>query len=105
MYNRAMAMFINKSPNSRLFYAPDSYHEVLFENEYIRGAVYKTVIDFFSQLSDSVLEVNPSTPLIECDKSTPIFSPVESLVRVVGVTLAIGGFLTGVALILSGGRK
>lgn len=105
VYNRAMAMFINKSPNSRLFFAPNSHHEILFENDHIRGAAYKTILDYFSQTSDSVENVVPSSPLVVWDKNRPIFSPLESFVRVVGVTLSIGGFLTGMALVLSGGRR
>ena len=105
VYNRAMAIFINKSLNSRLFYAPQAHHEILFENEEIRGAVKKTILDFLTQYSDDVGLVSPCTPLVVWEKNRPIFSPVESLIRTIGITLSIGGFLTGVVLILSGGRN
>ena len=105
VYTRAMAMFINKSPNSRLFYAPHGYHDILFENEDIRGAVKKTILDFLTQFSDDVELVVPCTPLVVWEKNRPIFSPVESLIRTIGITLSIGGFLTGMVLILSGGKK
>lgn len=105
VYTRAMAMFINKSLNSRLFYAPNAYHDLLFECENIRGAVQKTMLDFLSQLSDDVELVVPCTPLVIWEKNRPIFSPVESLVRTIGITLSIGGFVTGLVLILSGGKK
>ena len=98
-------MFINKSPNSRLFYAPNGHHEILFEVDDIRGAVKKTILNFLTQYSDSVDLVTPSTPLVVWEKNSPIFSPVESFIRTIGVTLSIGGFLTGVVLILSGGSK
>jgi hypothetical protein len=105
VYNRAMALFINKSANSRLFTAPEGSHEVLFENDVIRGAAQKTILDFFTQVSNSAQHFVPSTPLVEWDRNKPIFSPLESFVRVVGVTLCMGGLVTGLAMVLSGGKK
>jgi hypothetical protein len=78
---------------------------VLFENDIIRGAAQKTILDFFTQISNSAQNFVPSTPLVEWDRNKPIFSPLESFVRVVGVTLSIGGLITGLAMVLSGGKK
>jgi lysophospholipase len=105
VYNRAMGMFANKAPNCRVFVAPGAYHEVLFEHETIRGAALKAIIDFFTQQSDSVDDVRPSYPLTEWDKSSPTYSPAESLLRSAGIAVAILGAITGAALILSGGRR
>ena len=45
------------------------------------------------------------SPLTEWDKATPIYSPAESLLRAVGVSVAIVGAVTGLSLMLSGGRS
>ena len=58
MHNRAMAMFVNKAPRSRLLVAPGAHHEVLFEEPVVRGAVTKTILDFFCQQSDDVAQVS-----------------------------------------------
>jgi len=105
VHNRAMSMFVNKAPRSRMLVAPGAFHELLFESAVIRGAVTKTVMDFFSQTSDDVTQVHACSPLQEWDKATPIYSPAESLIRAVGVTVAIVGAVTGLSLILSGGRR
>ena len=57
VHNRAMAMFVNKAPRTRLFVAPTACHEVVFEEPVVRGAVTKTVLDFFGQSGDDVGQV------------------------------------------------
>mmetsp|Transcript_8488 Transcript_8488/g.8432 ORF Transcript_8488/g.8432 Transcript_8488/m.8432 type:complete len:377 (-) Transcript_8488:534-1664(-) len=103
VYNRAMAIFLNKAPQSRMFYAPNAYHDILFENDIIKGAVTKVIQDFFSQESDEVELLQPCSPLVDWDRNTLIYSPAEVIVRALGVGTAVVMGILGVALIFSGG--
>lgn len=104
VFNRAMQIFVNKAPRVSMFVAPNSYHEVLFENEIIRGAAMKVICDFFTQVSDNVELVVPCSPLILFDKNTPIYSPAETVIRAVGISIGIVTCSIGIALLISGGR-
>lgn len=96
-----MAMFIKKAPNAKMFFVPNSYHEILCENELIRNAALKAIFDYFNQKSDDVHLVQPGYPMENYDPRTPIYTLTELIVRGVGVTLSIGGIIAGLAMIFS----
>jgi hypothetical protein len=125
--------FAKKAPAAKLLTVPDSYHELLQEREPVRDATrkvislptcihtyipaylpnsptyylpitLKVISDFFSQKSDSVALVEPCFPLLEYDRSRPMYSVPELIGRGGGLLLAAVGFLAGIAMIL-GDRK
>lgn len=101
VHNRAMAMFLKQAPNAQMFFAPESLHELLHENESIRGACRKSIIDFFTQKMDDVHAVEPSSPLTVHDASKPIYSYAETIVRMVGLTVGALGMVAGAAMLLT----
>lgn len=101
MNNRGSAMFIKKAPHSKMFFVPGAYHEILFEKELIRNAALKAIFDFFNQKSDDVSLVQPGYPMQYYDPVTPIYSLTELVIRGVGVTLSVGGFIAGLAMLFS----
>lgn len=101
VHNRAMAMFLKQAPNVQMFFAPDSFHDLLNEKEGVRGACLKAVTDFFSQKMDDVLTLQPSSPLIVHDATKPIYSYAETLVRMTGLTVGALGLVAGAAMMLS----
>jgi hypothetical protein len=105
VHNRAMAMFVNKAPHSQMFLAPNAMHNLLLENDIIRGATNKVILDFFSQAEDDVSSVHPSSPLEPWDKQKPLYSGPELILRAVGVSVGVLGILSGLALIVTGGRR
>ena len=104
VYNRAMQMFVQKAPNSLLLHVPNSYHETLMENEAIRGGVTKAIVDFFTQKMDSVSNVKPGSPLEQHDPTKPIFSPLETALRLTGFIVGAVGCVVGVSMFLSSGK-
>lgn len=107
VYNRAMAMFIHKAPNARLFTIPGSYHEILFESEDILDAANKVILDFFNQKDDDVNAVRPCHPLQEYDGRAYelIYNVPELVVRGIGISLSVIGVIAGIALLLGDRRK
>lgn len=103
--NRAMAMFIKKAPNARMFFVPNAYHEILFEKKETRDAAFKVIFDFFGQKSDDVSLVQPCYPLQYYDPATPIYTLPELIVRGIGISLSIVGIVAGVAMILGDKKK
>ena len=101
VHNRAMAMFLKQAPNAQMFFAPNALHELLHENESVRGACRKAIIDFFTQKVDDVHAVEPSSPLTVHDASKPIYSYAETIVRVVGLTVGAVGMVAGAAMLLT----
>jgi lysophospholipase len=101
VYNRAMAMFVQKAPNSRMFCVPEAYHELLMETEAVRSGVIKVVVDFFAQKTNAVDEVQPVSPLVPHDPTKPIFSPLETALRLTGFVIGAGGFIVGLSMLLS----
>jgi lysophospholipase len=105
VYNRAMAFFSQRAPKCKIFIAPNSLHEVLYETEPIRNAALEIVKDFFKQKSDNVEEVNPRGPFYEYDKATPIYSLPEKFIRAAGIVISTVGIIAGVTMIFSSGRR
>ena len=101
VHNRAIAMFLKEAPNAQMFFAPGSLHELLQENESIRGACRKAMIDFFTQKVDDVHAVEPSSPLTVHDASKPIYSYAETIVRMVGLAVGALGMVAGAAMLLT----
>ena len=101
VHNRAIAMFLKEAPNAQMFFAPGSLHELLQENESIRGACRKAMIDFFTQKVDDVHAVEPSSPLTVHDASKPIYSYAETIVRMVGLAVGAMGMVAGAAMLLT----
>lgn len=87
-----------------MFCVPNAYHELLLEREETRDACRKAIVDFFSQKSDDVSQVQPGYPLITYDPKTPLYSLPELIARGTGLVLAAVGIVAGVAMIL-GDRK
>jgi hypothetical protein len=104
VHNRAMAMFVHKAQHSQMFLAPDSMHNLLFENDMVRGATIRVILDFLTQLEDDVSKVEPAAPLIPCDKNTPLYSSAEIIMRAAGVSVGILGILAGLTMTITGGR-
>lgn len=98
-------MFRRKAPAMRLFFAPESYHELLFENNLIRSATKAIIRDFFTQKSDDVSTVELSYPLIEVDPTDSTYSLPELLLRSAGIVLSICGIIIGGVLIITGENK
>lgn len=107
VYNRAMQEFLKKARSSRLFFCEGAYHDILHEEEYIRGAIRKAIADFFQQSSDNVYALEPPSPLLAHGRDMTLirYSFSESFFRAVGFALAGVGILTGVALIIMPGRR
>jgi lysophospholipase len=103
--NRAMAMFIRKAPNTKMFNIPGSYHEILYETEAIRDSAMKCIYDFFNQKSDDISLVLPCYPLVVYDQTVGIYSMPELIVRGVGIGLSVVSLIAGVVMILGGDRK
>lgn len=101
VYNRAMAMFAQKAPNSLMFVAPESYHESLMEREAIRGGVVRVIVDFFTQKTDAVNLVQPVSPLVLHDPTESIFSPIEKALRLTGFVIGAVGCIVGASMLLS----
>ena len=97
-------MFIKKAPAAQMFTVPNSYHELLFENDKTRQACLKVITDFFNQKSDDVSLVQPAFPLELYDPITPIYSLPEVIIRVSGIIVASIGIIAGIAMII-GDRK
>eukprot|EP00602_Paraphysomonas_sp_CaronLab_P010596 CAMPEP_0185035568 /NCGR_PEP_ID=MMETSP1103-20130426/27186_1 /TAXON_ID=36769 /ORGANISM="Paraphysomonas bandaiensis, Strain Caron Lab Isolate" /LENGTH=386 /DNA_ID=CAMNT_0027572707 /DNA_START=59 /DNA_END=1219 /DNA_ORIENTATION=- len=104
VYNRAMSVFSQTAPATRIFTVPNSYHEVLLEAPEKRNACARVILNFFEQESDDVHRISPIPPLITCDPSKHIFSYAEIVLRATGVTVAAVGFVLGVTLMVGGGR-
>lgn len=102
VYNRAMAMFAAAAPSCKLMKIPDSYHEILFENDAIRHTAMKVILDYYNQVTDDVSHVTAIDPLVECDIALPIYTKYENFTRVAGVLMAITGVVLGVSLIVNG---
>jgi lysophospholipase len=105
VYLRAMQMFQRKTTASRLMLSEEAHHDILHEKEEIRGAVKKVILDFFNQLTDSVYLVEPASPLLLCDRSIPLYSVTESVVRAVGLVFAGIGVVIGTAMIFGTSRR
>jgi alpha-beta hydrolase superfamily lysophospholipase len=105
VYNRAISHFAQHVPNSKVLFAPSSYHEVWAEKDTIRGATLKAICDFFSQKSDDVLLVEPSTPLIVYDHTQPTYSVWEATFRSSGILLATLGVVIGLSMVIGDTKK
>ena len=104
VHNRAMAFFLQKVPSCKMFFAPKACHELFFESDSIRGAAVKAVVDFFTQKSDDISLLTPSSPLELYDfQKRPIFTPIETAFRCAGLVVAAAGIIIGVTMILGGG--
>lgn len=100
VYNRAMADFAKKAPNSKLLYAPDTYHELLLESPAVQKSCFNVIGDFFSQDSDDVTRVMPQGHLQLYDLNKPMYSLPEMLFRTVGIVVAALSFSVGLAMLL-----
>lgn len=100
-----MVAFIKKAPSARLFTIPNSYHELLQENDIIRNSCKKIIIDFFNQRSDNINQIQPCYPIEEYNISNAIYSYPELLLRGTGLVIASIGFIVGVAMILGDKRR
>jgi hypothetical protein len=105
VYNRAMAMFVQKAPNSLMYFVPEAYHETLMETEAVRGGVKKVIVDFFTQKSNNVSQVQAASPLTTHDPTKPIFSPLETALRLTGLVIGTVGCIVGASMIFSSGGK
>jgi len=105
VYNRAMAMFLQKAPCCKMFFAPDAFHELLFENDAVRSASFKAINDFFAQVSDDVSLVHPSSPLVNYQKDAPIYTVTETILRTSGVVIAGVGVVLGLSLVFGRTRR
>ena len=103
--NRAMNMFVQKAPNSLMFFVPGAYHETLFEKLAIRGGVKKVIVDFFTQKNNDVTGITPASPLVPHDPTQPIFSPLETALRLAGFVIGAVGCVVGVSMVLSSSGK
>ena len=101
VYNRAMAMFVQKAPNSLMFFVPDAYHETLHETDAVRGGVKKVIVDFFTQKNNTVAQLQPASPLVPHDPTKPIFSPLETALRLTGFVVGAVGCIVGASMLLS----
>ncbi len=88
-----------------MFFVPNAHHEILFEKELIRNAALTTVLTYFNQKADDVTQVSPAYPMENYDPVTPIYTLPELIIRGVGITLAVGGIVVGLAMLLSDRKK
>lgn len=99
VHNRAITAFSQKAQNCKVFYAPNSYHEIWCENDIIRGSTLKAISDFFTQVSDDVRDIQPSTPLVLYDHSLSGFSLAETVIRASGIFFATMGIIIGIGMV------
>ena len=83
-----------------MFVCPGTYHEVLLERQVIRGAVLRTILDFFSQSDENVNVIHAPAPLELYDPTTPLFSISELSFRAVGAGIATMGVVVGLSMLL-----
>jgi hypothetical protein len=88
-----------------MFFAPDAFHELLFENDAVRSASFKAINDFFAQVSDDVSLVHPSSPLVNYQKDAPIYTVTETILRTSGVVIAGVGVVLGLSLVFGRTRR
>jgi len=105
VHNRAISIFALRANNCKVFFAPNSYHELWAENDEIRGATLKTISNFLTQESDNVNDVEPIEPLINFDPTRPMYSLAEAVIRSTGVLLATVGVIIGITMIFETKRK
>jgi hypothetical protein len=55
--------FAQQAPNTKIFFAPGSYHEILNEKENIRNAATKMIVSFLRQEEDDVSVVQAVKPI------------------------------------------
>ncbi len=83
-----------------MFVCPGTYHEVLLEKQVIRGAVLRTILDFFSQSGENVNDIHAPAPLEIYDPTTPLFSISELSFRAIGAGIASMGIVVGFSMLL-----
>lgn len=106
VHNSAMDMFAAAAPACKVFDVPGAKHEVLLEGPKARQAVYATIIDYFNQDSDSITGVTAKKPLRLRDPKAALAAGWPDLAwRSVGVLIAAAGVITGVTLMIKGGRR
>ena len=107
VYTRAMAMFLRKSINSVMFTCKGAYHDLLHERDEIRHPLKHLILAYFKQSSDSVhlIEAPRSANIVKYDKSTPVYSIAELVLRGVGLVLAGVGAAVGTALMIDVRRR
>lgn len=98
VYNRAMMMYTRKATAARMFVCKDALHDLLHEDESIRGATKKAILDYFTQKTDNAYLVKPPFSYTECDRNSPLYSVTESLFRTVGLVAAGIGIAIGVTM-------
>lgn len=109
VHNRAMQYFVRATHRANpkkklLFIAPKAYHELLFENELIRGATKEMIRTFFLQKSDDVSQVENfvKTPFELWNPDEKIKTVPEIIYRTSMIALASVGCACGLFMIISG---
>jgi lysophospholipase len=105
VYNRALTMFAQQAPACKIFVCEEGYHELLLDVDCVANASLKIIVEYFSQIQDDVNILQPTLPFINYDKSKPIYSIAETVIRASGMLLASVGIIAGVSMIFSGKRR
>jgi hypothetical protein len=104
VYNRAMKQFNDVVLTCKMFFCPGAYHEILHESETVRNAAMKMIVDFFTQPTDDVNQVEPAYPFVLQNKQESMYSWLEFSVRAGGIVVASAGMIAGLALLVGGSR-
>lgn len=105
VYNRAISIYAQRTANCRVFFAPSACHEVWAEQDHTRGATLKAISDYFTQNSDDVSIVEPSTPLVFYDHNAPTYSVAEATFRSTGILVATLGVIIGISMVVGESKK
>jgi hypothetical protein len=88
----------------KMFFCPGACHELMFETETIRNAAMTMILDFFTQPTDDVNQVEAAYPFVLQNKHESMYSWLEFSLRAGGVVVASAGMVAGLALMIGGSK-
>lgn len=100
--SKPMAQFVKAAASAVLFTLPDTYHELLFEEERKRFVVEQQILAFFQQSSDDVHVVECIAPFVRHDPNGPsqaLATLTDTVLKGVGILVGSMGIVTGLALL------
>ncbi len=103
IHNKAIEEFAMRARSCRVFEVDSTRHELLLEKPKARGAIHRTILQFFGQEKPEInkLDAKPGSPLRLWRRENMEKTWPEVTVRIVATVAATFGIITGMSMMLS----